>query len=340
MAESHFVRVDPNPIPIDSLSPPDYDVREYRTDEDIDNTAKTLEREGQIMPILVGQKKNGVYPILDGNHRYFAAKRLGWESLDAIQTEAGVDEDEVQIIANVSRLELSPSEKLSVFDYLLGTLDVSVSDAADRVGIDRSQVHRYKKIMDGYGEIKQFYMQDELGVHACYQLNQVPDRDRAVDIAETAVREGYHDADVVEQAKFARGEEEAQNEMRGAGTEQNTQNIQQVKRNAKELGELDPIDSQGVRDAQVAPDEGQPPEQGQASQNQAQEPQGPPCMACGKPMEAGALTQVKFHPEMAQELGVDELRFGAQCTGKLIEWWQQRQANVDVDEAEGGEGGS
>jgi len=110
MPDDRFLRQNPNPVPLDSLKHPDFDVREYRTDEDIANIRKSLERKGQIMPILVGEKEGDQYPILDGNHRYLAAKRAGWPDIDAIQTESGVGDDEAQIIANISRLELSQSE--------------------------------------------------------------------------------------------------------------------------------------------------------------------------------------------------------------------------------------
>jgi uncharacterized protein YdaT len=214
---------------------------------------------------------------------------------------------------------------------MLSVLDMSVAEAAEKVGIHRSQAHRYSTILNGYGEIKEFYMQGEIGVNACYELNQVGDRDRAVDIAETAVREGYVDQDVVQQARYARGDDEGEDEMRGAGTEQNTQNIQQVRKNAEAIGELDPVDSQAVQDAQVGAEGEEPPAEGQGPSEPQNTAQGPPCMACGKPMEAGGLTNVRFHPNLAQELGVEELHFGSQCTGKLIEWWQQRQQNVETE---------
>lgn len=331
MSDDRFLRANPNPITLDALKPPEFDVREYRTDDDIDNIRRSLDRKGQIMPILVGEKVDGQYPILDGNHRYLAAKRLDWPTIDAIRTKAGVDSDEAQIIANIARLELSPSEKLATFDYMLNVLDMAVAEAADEVGYDRSQVHRYKDILQGYGEVREFFMQGEIGVQACYELNQVDDRDRAVDIAQTAVREGYLDKDVVAQAKFARGEEAATDEMRGAGTQENVENLRRVRKNAEAMQDLDGIDQQGIRDAQVAPDAGQPAPEGEDTVDAPQEPQGPPCAGCGDAMAQGHLSRVDLHPALAQELGVQQLQFGEECTGQLIEWWAGLQEQQDVE---------
>jgi len=325
MTDQRFVRKDPNPVPLDVLKEPDWDVRDYRTDEDIDNIADTMGAKGQVMPILLGQEQNGMYPVLDGNHRVAAARRLGWADIDAIKTKGGTDDNELQIVANISRLELSPSEKLATFDFMLNNLEWSQSRAAEEVGWDRSQVHRYAKILRGFGEIKQFFMQGELGVHACYELNKGLDRDAAVDIAERAVREGYVDADVIEQAKNRRGDEDADDVMRGAGGQRNVENMQQVRKNAKALGELDPIDQQGIDEAQVgnAGADMAGPEQSQPEQ--PQEPQGPPCHRCGDVMNPGPLVQVNLHPELAQQLQLEELLFCGNCAGDLINWWATEQ---------------
>lgn len=331
MPDDRFLRANPNPLPLDVLKHPDFDVREYRTDEDIENIRKSLEAKGQIMPILVGEKENGQHPILDGNHRYLAAKRAGWPTIDAIQTRAGVDSDEAQIVANISRLELAPSEKLATFDYLLNVLDLNHTEAAEKVGFDRSQVHRYAKILAGYGEIKEYFMQGELGVHAAYELNLVDDRDRAVDIAETAVREGYKDADVIQQAKFARAEDGAEDAMRGAGTQENVENMQRVKKNVQAMNDLDPIDEQAARDAQVAPDADQPPAEGQAPDSPDVQREGPPCAGCGQPLPQEHLSLVKFHPALAEQLGIQSLKFGEDCTKALVDFWVGLQEQAEVE---------
>jgi ParB/RepB/Spo0J family partition protein len=331
MSTDRFLRQNPNPVPLDTLSTPDFDVREYRTDADIENIRESMDNKGQIMPILLGSPDGGQYPILDGNHRYLAAKRAGWPDIDAIQTGASIQDDEAQIISNISRLELSQQEKLSTFDYMLTVLDYSQTEAADAVGFDRSQVTRYAGILNGYGEVKEYFIQGELGVEACYELNKVEDRDRAVNIAETAVKEGYRDADVVHQARHARKPDEYDDTMRGAGTQAVTESMQQVKKNAEAIQSLDPMDPQAVAQAQAGPDAAAgTPQEGESTQ-QPSEPQGEPCMGCGEPMPSGALAVVQLRPELAQQLGIQQLEFGGSCTGALVEWWQERQQQTEPE---------
>lgn len=325
-----FLRKNPNAIPLGSLKQPDFDVREYRTDEDIDSIAKSMDEEGQIMPLLLGEKEDGVYEILDGNHRFLAAKRLGWPDIDCIQTGAAIDDDRAQIIANITRLELNQAEKLATIEYMLNVLGLSQAETAREVGWDRAQVTKYAAVLTGYGEVKEFFMADKLGVTACYELNKLDDRDRATHIAKTAVNEGYADKDVIAQAQWARSNPDGEDKMRGAGGEQQTKNMKQVKKNAREMENLEGIDQEAIDEAQIGSGGSQGGGQGD-SQAQDQEPQGPPCVGCGKPTQQGPVLQWQFHPRVAEKIGVAELGFGACCLGDAVDWWQRQQEQSGVE---------
>lgn len=330
MPADRYLRQNPNPVPLDEMQQPDFDVRDFREDTDIENIRVALEEDGQLMPVLLGKPVDGVYPILDGNHRYLAAKRLGWPALDAIHTGSNVDDDVAQVVANVTRLELSPGEKLATFDYLLNQREMSQQEAADTVGMSGPSVSKYADVLKGYGEVKEFFVQGELGLNACYHLNLVESRDRAVDIAETAVREGYHDKDVVEQAKNVRRGADGDDVMRGAGDEQNMRNRQQVKRNVQAMQDLDGGDTQGVREAQVAPDSDSSPAEGDSLSREEKLEQYGACAGCGEPLPPQALLVARINPELAKQLGFSSLQFGPDCLQSFVEWWQRRQSETDA----------
>ncbi len=94
------------------------------------------------------------------------------------------------------------------------------------------------------------------------------------------------------------------------------------------MNDLDPIDQQGIENAQAGSPQpaGDLPDGDQAEA--PSQPQGPPCMACGSPMNPAPLAQVQFEPNLAQELGVEQLAFCGTCTGQLINWWSSRQEEV------------
>jgi len=142
------------------------------------------------------------------------------------------------------------------------------------------------------------------------------------------VNEGYVDADVVAQAQWARSEEDGKDKMKGAGSEQQTRNMQQVKKSAQEINEMKGIDEAGIREAQVAPD--QDGQQGES--DEPAEPQGPPCMGCGEPTEGGPVLKCQIHPRLAEQLGIAEISFGMECAGEFVEWWAEKQQQTGLDD--------
>jgi len=138
----------------------------------------------------------------------------------------------------------------------------------------------------------------------------------------------------VTQCKNRRGEEGGKDVMRGAGSEQQIRNMQQVERNKQELQQVEPIDQQAIDDAQAGSAGGSVPPQGETPQQAPEAPTGPPCHMCGDSMDPGPLLQANVHPELADQLGVDEVLFCARCAGKFINWWSSHQSGKAEEKAE------
>lgn len=78
MGKRGIVRVKLKDIKLD----PDQDVKRYQTPEqqkEIEKKVKQLQKEGQLKPIRLYDD----YTIRDGHLRFHAARKLGWEELDA-----------------------------------------------------------------------------------------------------------------------------------------------------------------------------------------------------------------------------------------------------------------
>lgn len=72
---------------------------------DVDAIVESLKKRGQYRPIVVniGTHASHDYEILAGNHTYMAAKKLGWETIQA--TTVDVDDDQAaQIVLADNRL--------------------------------------------------------------------------------------------------------------------------------------------------------------------------------------------------------------------------------------------
>jgi ParB family chromosome partitioning protein len=75
---------------------------------DIETLAESLKRYGQISPILINKKNI----LIAGGRRLEAAKRLGWQTINAIITEhsSELDRLELEIEENIQRRDFTMEE--------------------------------------------------------------------------------------------------------------------------------------------------------------------------------------------------------------------------------------
>ena len=79
---------------------------------DVDRMAASLREVGLISPIRIRKAGDG-WQIVAGHHRVAAARAIGWESINAIVTEAGenLQAELIEIDENLCRSELSPAQR-------------------------------------------------------------------------------------------------------------------------------------------------------------------------------------------------------------------------------------
>ena len=75
---------------------------------DIAGLTASLQKHGQLSPIII----NRSYELIAGFRRLQAAKRLGWQSIEAVMIDRASERQklEIEIEENIQRLELSPEE--------------------------------------------------------------------------------------------------------------------------------------------------------------------------------------------------------------------------------------
>lgn len=78
-------------VDIDSVSPNTWNPKQPNTKE-YENVKRSLEINGYAQPILV-REKDGGYEIIDGQHRYLAAKELGYQKIYIYDVGEISDED-------------------------------------------------------------------------------------------------------------------------------------------------------------------------------------------------------------------------------------------------------
>jgi ParB family chromosome partitioning protein len=307
VAEASAARENPNFVPLDSLFIPSWDIREGRPEEDIRSVARSLEEEGQIVPVLLGRETDKGIEIVDGVHRFLAAKRLGWHRIDGVQLASETDSYRAGVIANMGRVTMSNTDKVNVLNYLFETTDLSVERIGEKIGLSEASVYRYRNVIDGYNEIRSLYMSDGLQLKAAAKLNKVPDRDVAVSIAEEALTKGWSQQEIAVQAGNAKARLEMEAEARDASRQVGSQ---QAATHARE--QMDAQEAQ--RGTQPAPPQqpAQAPQQGQPGPVEPEQPveeewDGPLCGLCGGPRTEEETMTVVLPEAIQGEVGIEKM---------------------------------
>jgi len=119
---------------IASLIEPDGAIRLEIPEESIIELAESMKELGLIQPIVISEQE-GQYEIVVGHRRWMAAKRLGWEKIDAIVRT--LDRTQIALIRateNLQREGLSYLEEAAIYADLHVTHKLSLNQIAGRVG--------------------------------------------------------------------------------------------------------------------------------------------------------------------------------------------------------------
>ncbi len=103
---------------------------------DIDILAKSLEKDGQLDPIIVDQQNR----IISGRRRVLAAKKLNWQEIEANVLETLTElEIEKLIIASNQQRKKTFMEFLNEARFVIGTLGTSQGKERELIGLDGDQ---------------------------------------------------------------------------------------------------------------------------------------------------------------------------------------------------------
>lgn len=134
-----------------------FQVRLQYDAEKIDELAQSIKNQGLIQPILVKKIEDDKYQIIAGHRRYLAFKELGRQTIPTLIKENLdiLEEELITLSENLIRENLDPLEVALSFESILsGGLVKTQAQLAREIGIDKSTVSRYLKLLKLPSEIK------------------------------------------------------------------------------------------------------------------------------------------------------------------------------------------
>lgn len=134
-------------INVDEIHPNPYQPRKIFAPEKIYELAESIKESGLIQPVVVFRKENKFY-LLVGERRWRAVQHLKWSKIPAIVKEFS-DEDILvsALIENIQREDLNAIEVAEGIDLLIKKHGLTQENASQRLGMNRSTVTNYLRLM-------------------------------------------------------------------------------------------------------------------------------------------------------------------------------------------------
>jgi ParB family transcriptional regulator, chromosome partitioning protein len=161
-------------ISLDSIKPNPYQPRTVWKTEDLQNLADSIKVSGVIQPIIV-RPAGADFEIIAGERRFRAAKLATLKTIPALVRNA-TDEQllELALVENIHRTDLNPIERAKAYQNYLNSFSLTQSEAAERLGEDRSVVANYLRLLELPDEVKQMLIDGSLSMGHARAILSLP----------------------------------------------------------------------------------------------------------------------------------------------------------------------
>ena len=174
-------------LPISQIRPNPYQPRTSWNQEQLAELCESIKANGIIQPIIVRKSGDG-YQIIAGERRYRAAEMAGLEMVPVFVRQA-TDEEmlELALVENIHRADLNPIERAKAYQNFINSFNLTQTDAAKRLGEDRTVISNYLRILDLPNEIKQMLSEGQLSMGHARAMLALPSDDLRRKLANRAM---------------------------------------------------------------------------------------------------------------------------------------------------------
>ena len=161
-----ILEIDPNDISTNPFQP-----RKSFSDVDISELADSIKTYGIIQPLVV-TKTNGKYELIAGERRLRASKVAGLKKVPVVVRDYDQQRKlEVALVENLQREDLNPIDKASAYRQLMDDFNLSLEEAAKKMGKSRPQISNTLRLLSLPEEIRNALAGGRLSeAHAIYLL--------------------------------------------------------------------------------------------------------------------------------------------------------------------------
>jgi ParB family chromosome partitioning protein len=176
-----------NELPIGRIRPNPYQPRTEWDSEQLRVLSESIRENGIIQPIIVRKDTDG-YEIIAGERRFRAACMAGLETVPVLEREATDDEMlELALVENIHRSDLNPLERAKAYQRFISSFNLTQTDAAKRLGEDRTVIANHIRLLDLPEEIKSMLSDGRLGMGHARAILALPSDDLRKKLANRAL---------------------------------------------------------------------------------------------------------------------------------------------------------
>ena len=177
-------------VEVGLLGPNPNQPRKVMEDGALKELADSIRASGVLQPILA-RKAGKRFEIVAGERRWRAAQQAGLKQVPVLVKEVTDEESAVfALVENLQREDLNAIEKAKAFHELKGRLSASQDEIAKRVGLDRSTVANFVRLLDLPAEVQEHVSRGTLSMGHARSLLGPPDKAMRVKLADEVVKQG------------------------------------------------------------------------------------------------------------------------------------------------------
>lgn len=155
---------------------------------DLAELSQSIRESGVLQPILV-RRVGASLQIVAGERRWRAAKLAGLTEVPVIAREITDQESAVfALVENLQREDLNPLEKANAFRSLQTQLGAKQEEVAQRVGLDRSTVANFMRLLDLAPAVQEHVSRGTLSMGHARALLGAKDPEVQTKLADEAIR--------------------------------------------------------------------------------------------------------------------------------------------------------
>lgn len=191
LKEERFLELD-----IEQLKPNPLQPRLKFNPDSINELANSIKETGVLQPILVTPEK-GYYKIIVGERRWRAAQKIGFKKIPVlIRSMTQEKQFEASLIENLQREDLNPLEIALAYQNMIGKLNCTQQEVAEKVSKDRASVANYIRLLKLPQEIQDMLADGTLSMGHARALISLEDPESQISIANQIVKKDLSVRDV------------------------------------------------------------------------------------------------------------------------------------------------